>query len=63
VTVCARCRKGWQEGGALHSEDVPLVDDEMINEVIFDTEGDRSLEELTQIRELLVELRPDARAG
>lgn len=47
----------------MHSEDVPLVDDEMIIEVSFDTEGDHSFEELTQIRELVVELRPDARAG
>ncbi|HEY1558932.1 MAG TPA: hypothetical protein VGF94_29110 [Kofleriaceae bacterium] len=44
-------------------EDVPLVDDDMIIEVTIDAPGDGDFEDLTQIRELVAELRPTELAG
>ena len=46
-------------------EEYPTVDDDMIIEVILDTPGDGAVdfEDITQIRELVAELRPESLAG
>ena len=46
-------------------EEYPTVEDEMIIEVILDANGDDNVDfdDITQIRELIHDLRPDALAG
>ena len=43
-------------------EDIPVVEDDMIIEVTYETEGD-DFDDLTQIRELVQDLRPAELAG
>jgi hypothetical protein len=43
-------------------EDIPVVEDDMIIEVTYDADGD-DFDDLTQIRELVQELRPTELAG
>ena len=46
-------------------EEYPTVDEEMIIEVILDAHGDENVDfdDITQIRDLIADLRPDALAG
>ena len=44
-------------------EDYPVIEDEMIIEVIFEPEAEDFEEDLTQIRELVAELRPASLVG